>query len=47
VNSTLRDATKFDHDAPNLPTEEPDTEFEPKFIPFEIGLPESTPESEK
>lgn len=47
VNSTLRDATKFDHDAPNLPSEEAETEFEPKFVPFEIGLPETTPESEK
>jgi Sec-independent protein translocase protein TatA len=47
VNSTLRDATKFDHDAPNLPTEEPEAEAEPKFVPFEIGLPEAEPEAEK
>jgi sec-independent protein translocase protein TatB len=47
VNSTLRDATKFDHDAPNLPTEEPEAEVEPKFVPFEIGLPESEPEADK
>ncbi len=47
VNSTLRDATKFDHDAPNLPTEEPEPEAEPKFVPFEIGLPEAEPEADK
>jgi hypothetical protein len=47
VNSTIRDATKFDHDAPNLPTEEPDAEVEPKYIPFDIGLPDSDPETDK
>ena len=47
VNSTLRDATKFDHDAPNLPTEVPEPEVEPKFVPFEIGLPETDPEADK
>jgi len=47
VNSTLRDATKFDHDAPNLPTEVPEAEVEPKFVPFEIGLPETDSEADK
>ena len=47
VNSTLRDATTFDNDAPNLPTEEPGAEVEPKFVPFEIGLPEAEPEADK
>lgn len=47
VNSTLRDATKFDHNAPNLPTEEPHVEVEPRFIPFDIGLPDSDPETDK
>jgi sec-independent protein translocase protein TatB len=47
VNNTLRDATKFDHDAPNLPTDQPDTDFEPKFIPFEIGLPEADPKADQ
>ena len=47
VNSTLRDATNFDHNAPNLPTEEPKAEIEPKFIPFEIGLPDADPKAEQ
>lgn len=47
VNSTLREATTFDHDAPNLPTEEPAIDVEPKFVPFEIGLPDTDPEDDK
>ena len=47
VNSTLRDATKFDHIAPNLPTQKPEVDVEPKFIPFDIGLPETNVEADK
>jgi sec-independent protein translocase protein TatB len=47
VNSTLRDATKFDHNAPNLPTQKPEVDVEPKFIPFDIGLPETNVEADK
>lgn len=47
ANNTLRDATTFDHNAPNLPQDEPASEVEPKFIPFEIGLPESDPETDR
>ena len=47
ANITLRDATKFDHAAPNLPTKKPEAQVEPKFIPFDIGLPDSDPETDK
>lgn len=39
VNNTLREASDFNHDAPNTPDEP--IESEPKFIPFDIGLPDS------
>jgi hypothetical protein len=39
ANSTLREAAQFDHEAPNTPDEPIETE--PKFIPFDIGLPDS------
>ena len=45
ATNTLRDMAQFDHDAPNEPTETIESEPEPKFIPFEIGLPESPTES--
>jgi sec-independent protein translocase protein TatB len=47
ANNTLRDVGKFDHDAPNEPTEVVVQEVEPKFIPFEIGLPETQTESDR
>ena len=39
VNNTLREAAQFDHESPNIPDELP--ESEPKFIPFDIGLPDT------
>jgi Sec-independent protein translocase protein TatA len=47
ANNTLRDVGKFDHDAPNEPTEVVRQDVEPKFIPFEIGLPETKTESDR
>jgi len=47
ANNTLRDVAKFDHDAPNEPTETEESEVEPKFIPFEIGLPENESELDR
>ena len=47
ANNTLRDVGKFDHDAPNEPTEVVEQDVEPKFIPFEIGLPEIPTESDR
>jgi sec-independent protein translocase protein TatB len=47
ANNTLRDVAQFDHDAPNEPTDVIETEVEPKFIPFEIGLPDTQNELEQ
>jgi len=47
ANNTLRDVAKFDHDAPNEPTETVDSDVEPTFIPFEIGLPDTPTESDR
>ena len=47
ANNTLRDVAKFDHDAPNEPTETEEPDVEPKFIPFEIGLPETESELDR
>ena len=47
ANSALRDVAQFDHDAPNNPTEIESPEPEPKFIPFDIGLPTPDPESDQ
>ena len=47
ANNTLRDIAQFDRDAPNEPTDVIEPEVEPKFIPFEIGLPETQNELEQ
>jgi sec-independent protein translocase protein TatB len=51
VNSTLSGVGSFDHDTPNIPSEietsEPEPEPEPKFVPFDIGIPESQPEKDR
>ena len=47
ATNTLRDVTQFDHDAPNEPTELVEPDVEPKFIPFEIGLPDTQSESDR
>jgi len=47
ATNTLRDVTQFDHDAPNEPTEAVEPDVEPKFIPFEIGLPETQTELDR
>jgi len=47
ATNTLRDVTQFDHDAPNEPTEVLEPDVEPKFIPFEIGLPETQTELDR
>jgi sec-independent protein translocase protein TatB len=47
ANNTLRDVAKFDHDAPNEPTETVENDVEPTFIPFEIGLPDTPTESDR
>lgn len=39
ANNTLREAAQFDHEAPNSPDEPVETE--PKFVPFDIGLPDT------
>lgn len=45
ANNALREATDFDHQAPNVPDTPVDTE--PKFIPFDIGLPESETQEDR
>jgi sec-independent protein translocase protein TatB len=45
ANNTLRDVAKFDHSAPNTPPQPSAPEPEPKFIPFEIGLPDTNQEN--
>jgi len=47
ATNSLRDVTQFDHDAPNEPTEVLEPDVEPKFIPFEIGLPETQTELDR
>jgi sec-independent protein translocase protein TatB len=47
ATNSLRDVTQFDHDAPNEPTEVVEADVEPKFIPFEIGLPETQTELDR
>jgi sec-independent protein translocase protein TatB len=47
ATNSLRDVTQFDHDAPNEPTEVVEPDVEPKFIPFEIGLPETQTELDR
>jgi sec-independent protein translocase protein TatB len=47
VNNTLSGAASFDHDAPNVPTEIEAPEPEPKFVPFDIGIPDSQPETDQ
>ena len=44
VNNTLSEVGTFDHDAPNEP--EADLESEPEFVPFETGFFEEDPEPE-
>ena len=45
ANNTLRDVANFDHSAPNTPPKPSAPEPEPKFIPFEIGLPDTNHEN--
>ena len=45
ANNTLRDVANFDHSAPNTPPRPSAPETEPKFIPFEIGLPDTNQEN--
>jgi len=47
ANNTLRDVAKFDHSAPNKPTRPIAPEPEPKFIPFEIGLPDTNQDADQ
>ena len=47
ATNSLRDVTQFDHNAPNEPTEVVEADVEPKFIPFEIGLPETQTELDR
>ena len=47
ATNTLRDVAQFDHDAPNEPTVVVESDPEPKFIPFEIGLPETSTELDR
>jgi Sec-independent protein translocase protein TatA len=49
VNSTLSGVGSFDHESPNVPTESETAEPEPEqtFIPFDIGIPDSTPETDQ